>query len=174
MRSLEQPSRLLQHAPRRVAPVIRSDRLFIFDQPPDRVWEAMGRTSAYTRWWPWLRRLDAAGLVTGDVWSCHIQPPLPYFLRFTITLDEVVPKEFARATVAGDITGTAAFTLAPTGDGGSEGRLVSDLAPASAVLRAFAVVARPLVVWGHDWVLAEGIRQFRARGLAEQQAPPGA
>ena len=145
--------------------MIRSDRRFSFDQPPAAVWEAMAHTSAYTRWWPWLRRLDAAGLVAGDVWSCHIQPPLPYFLRFTITLDEVVPTSSAAATIAGDITGTARFTLEPTDDGGSEGRLVSDLAPASPVLRGFAVVARPLVVWGHDWVLAEGIRQFKARGL---------
>ncbi len=149
--------------------MIRSDRRFSFDRPPAEVWEAMGRTAAYTTWWPWLRRFDAVGLVAGDVWSCHIQPPLPYYLRFTITLDEVVTLESARATVAGDIRGTAEFTLDPTGDGGSEGRLVSDLAPASSVLRAFAVVARPLVVWGHDWVIAEGIRQFRDRGLADDR-----
>jgi len=148
--------------------VIRSDRRFAFDQPPDEVWATMARTSEFTRWWPWLRRLDAEGLVTGDVWSCHIQPPLPYFLRFTIALDEVVPGEWVRATVAGDITGTATLTLDPTEGGGSEARLVSDLAPASSVLRAFAVVARPLVVWGHDWVLGEGIRQFRDRALAER------
>ncbi len=148
--------------------MIRSDRRFTFGQPPEQVWGAMARTTEFTRWWPWLRRLEAEGLVSGDVWSCHIQPPLPYFLRFTISLDEVIPGESARATVAGDITGTAALTLAPTDDGGSEARLVSDLAPASSVLRAFSVVARPLVVWGHDWVLGEGIRQFRDRALAER------
>ena len=146
--------------------MIRSDRRFAFDRPPPEVWAAMARTDAYTRWWPWLRRLDATGLVEGDVWTCHIQPPLPYFLRFTITLDEVVQGELARATIAGDIVGTAEFSLAPTDDGRSEGRLVSDLAPSSPVLRAFALVARPLVVWGHDWVLDEGVRQFQARGLA--------
>jgi len=148
--------------------MICSDRRFAFDQPPAQVWEVMARTSSYTTWWPWLRRLEATGLVAGDVWSCHIQPPLPYFLRFTITLDEVVPGESARATVAGDIMGSADLTLAPTDDGGSVARLVSDLAPASAVLRGFATVARPLVVWGHDWVLGEGIRQFKARGLEER------
>jgi uncharacterized protein YndB with AHSA1/START domain len=147
--------------------VIRSDRRFTFEQPPDVVWAAMGNTSAYTRWWPWLRRFEAGGLVTGDVWTCHIQPPLPYFLRFTITLDEVVPEASASATVAGDIGGSAVLTLVAGGAGGTEVRLVSDLAPASPVLRAFATVARPLVVWGHDWVLAEGIRQFKSRALRE-------
>jgi len=152
--------------------VIRSDRCFTFDQAAAEVWAAMACTSEYTRWWPWLRRLEATGLVAGDVWSCHIQPPLPYFLRFTVTLDEVVGGEYVRASVAGDITGTAAFTLAPTADGGSVARLVSDLAPASSVLRAFAAVARPVVVWGHDWVIAEGVLQFRARGLAHQGHGP--
>ena len=145
--------------------MIRSDRRFAFDQPPDQVWAAMGNTSAYTRWWPWLRRFEARGLVTGDVWTCHIQPPLPYFLRFTITLDEVVPEASVTATLAGDIAGTAELAVAGGDAGGCDVRLVSDLAPASGVLRAFAVVARPLVVWGHDWVLAEGVRQFKAKGL---------
>lgn len=152
--------------------MIRSDRRFTFDRPPAEVWTAMARTEAYTRWWPWLRHLDAQGLVTGDVWSCHIQPPLPYFLRFTIALDDVDPGRSARATVAGDITGAASLTLAASEDGGSVVRLVSDLAPSSSVLRAFAVVARPLVVWGHDWVLAEGIRQFRHRALPGGQGSP--
>ena len=40
--------------------MIRSDRRFSFDRPPEEVWEAMGCTSAYTRWWPWLRHLDAS------------------------------------------------------------------------------------------------------------------
>jgi len=151
--------------------VIRSDRRFTFDQPPDQVWAVMARTSAYTRWWPWLRRFEARGLVAGDVWSCHIQPPLPYFLRFTITLEDVVPGQSARAVVAGDIRGTAVLTLAGTEVGGSLVRLESDLAPASPVLRAFAAAARPLVVWGHDWVLGEGIRQFRARGLGSEHRP---
>lgn len=151
--------------------MIRSDRRFTFEQPPPEVWEVMADTSAYTRWWPWLRHLDATALVTGEVWSCHIQPPLPYSLRFTIALDEVVPAALARATVAGDITGTAELTLEPAAEGGTAGRLVSDLAPASPVLRTFAAVARPLVVWGHDWVLAEGIRQFKARGLPQVTEP---
>lgn len=147
--------------------MIRSDQRFTFSENPEEVWAVMARTSAYTAWWPWLRRFEARGLVVSDVWSCHIQPPLPYFLRFTITLDDVVPVRSARAIVAGDITGTASLTLDATDGGGSEARLISELAPSAAVLRAFAVVARPLVVWGHDWVMAEGIRQFRAKGLTE-------
>ena len=151
--------------------MIRSDQRFSFDRPPSEVWAALADTTAYRSWWPWLSRLDASGLVAGDVWSCHIQPPLPYALRFTVTLDEVVPEALARASVRGDVRGTAELTLEPADGGRASGRLVSDLAPASPVLRAFAVVARPLVVWGHDWVLAEGLRQFRVRGLGQVPEP---
>lgn len=145
--------------------MVRSDRRITFDSPPPVVWEAMTRTGSYTDWWPWLRRLDAVGLVEGDVWGCHVQPPLPYSLRFSITLEAVVEGRAVVAAVAGDIAGAARVDLAATGDGSTVVHVVSDLEPAAGVLRAFAVVARPLVVWGHDWVIDQGVRQFRDRAL---------
>ena len=145
--------------------MIRSDRRITFGAPPAEVWEALTRTGMYTAWWPWLRRLDAVGLVAEDVWSCHVQPPLPYSLRFTITLDEVVDGRSVRATVAGEIVGSARVELLPAGPAATVVHFVSDLAPAAGALRAFAAVARPLVAWGHDWVIDQGIRQFRGRAL---------
>ena len=125
----------------------------------------MACTGAYTTWWPWLRRLDAVGIVEGDDWDCHVQPPLPYALRFTITIGEVVEGRSVRATVAGEIVGTARVELSPAGDAATIVHFVSDLAPAGGPLRAFATIARPLVAWGHDWVISQGIRQFRAQAL---------
>lgn len=151
--------------------MIRSDRRVIFDEPLAEVWEAMTSTGDYVAWWPWLRRLDAVGLTAGDVWTCHVQPPLPYSLRFTITLGDVEPGRSVVATVAGDIVGTAQVTLSPAGEA-TEVHAVSDLAPAAGVLRAFARAARPLVTWGHDWVLDQGVRQFRGRGSPSPPPPP--
>ncbi len=145
--------------------MIRSDRRITFGVPPAEVWEALTRTGMYTTWWPWLRRLDAVGLVAGDVWACHVQPPLPYSLRFTITLDEVVAGRSVRATVAGEIVGSAFVELCAAGGATTVVHFVSDLAPAAGMLRAFAAVARPLVTWGHDWVIDQGIGQFRAGAL---------
>ncbi len=145
--------------------MIRSDRRITFDGSPADVWEAMTRTGTYTTWWPWLRHLDASGLVAGDVWVCHVQPPLPYSLRFTITLDEVVEGRSVRATVAGEIVGSASVELIASGAASTVVHFTSDLAPAAGVLRAFAACARPLVTWGHDWVIDQGIRQFRAGAL---------
>ena len=145
--------------------MIRTERRIWFECPVEVVWEAMSCTSCYTSWWPWLRRLEAGGLVAGEVWACQVQPPLPYSLRFTIAIDEVRPCRFVRASVSGDIVGSAWVDLSPAEEGGTEVHVASDLAPAAGVLRSFARVARPLVTWGHDWVLEQGIRQFRDRAL---------
>ena len=142
--------------------MIRSDRRFQFSCSRSELWETIVHTDQYRLWWPWLRKLDAPdGFVEGSEWLCVVQPPLPYRLQFTIALDEVESPTRARATISGDIRGTAELLVTET-EGGCEARMVSDLGPASPVLRAFAQVARPLVAWGHDWVLDQGARQFRA------------
>ncbi len=122
----------------------------------------MGHVDRYRSWWPWLRELDAEGLRTGDVWTCVVQPPLPYRLRFDLTLDEVVPERSVAATVSGDIEGSASFEITEVA-GGSELHLASSLAPRHPVLRAMGAVAHPIARFGHDWVLDTGLRQFRDR-----------
>lgn len=143
---------------------MRSDRRYRFPVPPEELWAAFGRTGEYRAWWPWLRGLEGAEFVEGATWRCEVQPPLPYSLRFDLTLEEVEAPRFVTASVSGDIAGHAAIdvTAAP---GGSELRLVATLGPDSAMLRTIARVAHPLVRFGHDWVIDTGLRQFRRRAL---------
>src|SRR3546814_200669 len=129
---------------------VRSDRRYGFDHPAPVVWEAATNIDCYTSWWPWLRGFEATAFATGAVWHAVAKPPLPYRVRLVITLQDVVPCRFVRAAVAGDVRGWAEITIADT-DAGCEARLVSELAPASALLRTLAVVARPAVRFGHDW-----------------------
>jgi uncharacterized protein YndB with AHSA1/START domain len=143
---------------------IRSDRTYRFDHPPDAVWAAIGRVDAFQSWWPWLRRFEAEALVAGDRWDCTIRPPVPYALHVTVALDEVEAPRRIRATVSGDIHGTAAVTLEET-PGGSALRLVSELAPHGQTLRHVTRWAPWLSRFGHDWVLDTGLRQFRSRAL---------
>lgn len=143
---------------------VRSDRRYRFDASPDELWAALTNVGDYRQWWPWLRRFDGDAFATGERWTCVVQPPLPYSLRFALSLDEVVEGERVDATVTGDIVGTAHLELTPDGTG-SELALASQLAPANSMLRAIAVVARPVVRFGHDWVLDTGLRQFRASAL---------
>ncbi len=143
---------------------IHSDRRYLFDAERAAVWAAIARTDRYQRWWPWLREFDGASFSQGARWDCVVKPPLPYKLRFDVVLTEVVEGDVVRARIAGDITGSAELT-ASDHEAGCELRLVSDLSPASGALRLVARVARPVVAFGHDWVLDTGARQFRDLAL---------
>lgn len=105
-----------------------------------------------------------------------MQPPLPYALHFELAIDEVVAGELVTATISGDLEGSARLEvreLPDVEDTRSEIRLRSDLAPTNRVLRTFAAVARPVVRFGHDWVLDTGVQQFRSRGLSGGRATDG-
>ena len=143
---------------------VRSDRRYRFPVGPEELWPVLTRVEDYRSWWPWLRGFDATSFEAGQAWTCVVQPPLPYTLRFRIVLDAVDPERGAAATVDGDIVGDARLQLTATDDG-CEARLVSHLSPANQVLRAVALVARPVARLGHDWVLDTGLRQFRSRAL---------
>jgi hypothetical protein len=125
----------------------------------------MADVGAYRSWWPWLTRFDADGFEPGSTWRCAVQPPMPYTLRFTIRLDDVDAPARASATISGDIEGEATLSIDGNADGGSTVRLRSALAPANPLLRGVALFARPIVRFGHDWVLDTGASQFRRRAL---------
>lgn len=153
--------------------LVRSDRRFRFALPARRVWDAATEIGEYESWWSWLHRFDATAFEPGAVWTCVVKPPLPYWVRLTITLEEVVPSSFVRASVGGDATGTAAVTFSDVGaEGGCEARLVSALAPSSGLLRVLAGIARPVVRRGHDWVLDAGVRQFTDAALPKVDPDP--
>lgn len=143
----------------------RSDRTWCFDEEPDELWAAIVRTDRYPVWWPWLRHFDdGEGFLQGASWRCVVAPPLPYVVRFDVHLEQVEEGRAVTSRVSGDISGTAVLTIAD-GGGTTEARLVSSLRPANPVLQSFGLVARPLVEWGHDWVLDHGRRQFVDRAL---------
>ena len=134
------------------------------------MWEGITRVSEFSSWWPWLRHFDGAELVTGSVWTCVVQPPLPYSLRFTVALDQVVAPSFVHATVAGDVAGTASLVLEEEG-AGSLAVFNSSLSPHQGVLRTVAALAPRVARYGHDWVLDTGARQFIR--VVEASSRPG-
>jgi uncharacterized protein YndB with AHSA1/START domain len=150
-----------------VAP-IRSERLATFAEPPEVVWAALSDVGAYRRWWPWLTELEADGFDAGSSWTCRVRPPLPYSLRFTLSIEEVEAPRYAVATIAGDIEGHASLDLAPDGNGGTNLRLVSVLRSSNRSLRLLADLGPPIVRFGHDWILDTGLRQFRRRALGSE------
>jgi uncharacterized protein YndB with AHSA1/START domain len=163
---------------------IFSEHRFRFLAPPAEVWTALSAVDSYPAWWPWLRRLDAAGLVQGDSWRCRIRPPLPYAIRCTIDLVTVEPSRLVAARIRGDILGRATISLRPAGAGagagagsiGSSGStdvivtsaLIAHALTARAGARLFPRAARR----GHDWVFDTAARQFGEAHGWKVSAPP--
>lgn len=133
--------------------------------PPTELWEALSRTEDYPGWWTWLRRFQGDGLVAGGRTHCEVRAPLPYSLRFDVAIQTLEPARLVEAAVTGDIQGPARLEIEPA-DPGSAVRLVWMVEVRDPVLRAGAVFGRPLMQWGHEWVVANGVSQFRRRALA--------
>jgi hypothetical protein len=156
-----------------VATRLRTDRTYRYPFTAAELWDRLQRVEAYTTWWPWLRDFDGRHLAAGEVWSCTVQPPLPYAVRFTVAFDDVDAGQRVDTTIGGDIAGTATLHLLE-GDGNDAGgasalRLVADLSPRKRSMQALSTLARPLATFGHHWVLDTGARQF-AEGLGGQSA----
>lgn len=141
---------------------LRSDRSFRFELPRAVMWDTFTRIDEYRAWWPWLAGFDGEAFESGVRWRCQVRPPLPYSLDFNVTLLDVVPQEFVRARIDGDIDGWAELSAADR-EVGCDLRLRSALSPRNRLLRLVALGARPVARFGHDWVLDSGIRQFRCR-----------
>jgi hypothetical protein len=124
----------------------------------------MASVDRYRVWWPWLRRFDADGLSTGDVWTATVQPPLPYRVSFDLHLTEVHAPRVIAADVTGDIEGSARLEVSAFDDG-SELHFISELTPTNSVLRVVTRLAAPIARYGHEWVLTTGLEQFRNRAL---------
>ena len=122
----------------------------------------MTAVDRYRDWWPWLLGFDATTLAEGERWACTLRPPVPYVVRFTVELVEVVPCERVVATLSGDLRGSATLTLAERA-GGCELALSSDLeamrGPVASLSRWLPDVTR----WCHDHVLDVGIERFAAQ-----------
>lgn len=126
------------------------------------MWTALEAVDEYPRWWPWLRRFDAAALVTGERWSARIRVPLPWALRFELDLREVRAPVRVEAVLAGDIEGTASITVTPQGAGSSI-RLQSALAPRHRLLRAVNRSLPSVSRRVHDHVVDNAFGQFASR-----------
>ena len=105
-----------------------------------------------------------------------MQPPLPYAVRFSVAFDDGVDGPEIVTTIAGDIGGAATLQWLAGNEGDTDDdaaretldrsrlRLTAELAPQKRSMLALSMLARPLVTFGHHWVLDTGARQF-AEGL---------
>jgi uncharacterized protein YndB with AHSA1/START domain len=142
----------------------RFDRRFQLAATPEALWLTLERTDDYPTWWSWLRELEGGELREGAVARCAVQGPLPYTLRFEITVERVVAHQRIHTQVSGDLDGPARLEIEP-GPGGSTARLAWSLELQDSLLRPLSWVARPAMVWAHDRVIEMGLRDFERRAL---------
>jgi hypothetical protein len=143
---------------------IHSERHYRLGAGRPEVWRALTSVERYRSWWPWLEHFDGTAFESGATWSCVVKPPLPYRLRFRITLDEVREGEAARARVDGDIRGRAEIVLTAAQQG-CELALCSELDAAGGAAKSLVRWMPWVAAFGHDWVIDTGARQFRAQAL---------
>ena len=124
----------------------------------------MSDTSAFPRWWPWLRSFDPVALERGAQTRCSIGPPLPYVLTLSIAVTSVIPEALVAVVVSGDLAGPARLEIEPSATG-STARLAWELEVCRPMLRLAAGVARPILQWGHDSVVSNGVDQFRRAAI---------
>lgn len=147
-------------------------RSFAFDVTPDHLWETLARTERYPEWWPWLVGFDLPALAPGHTAACVVQAPLPYRLNVDVHLHEVEAGRLVRTEVTGDLLGPASLELAEDG-AGTLATLSWTLRPQGRLLRTLARTMRPVLLWGHDRIVEQGLRQFVDRALvADQPATP--
>jgi hypothetical protein len=136
----------------------------VFAVGPDEFFDTVTRTDEFTDWWSWLRRCDIEGVYPGARAACLIQAPLPYALRLTIEVEQVVRGALIATHVTGDLRGPARLELEPHADG-CRARLVWSLELCDPMLRSLSYVARPAMAWAHDRVVAAGVAEFERRAL---------
>lgn len=132
--------------------------------PPELLWSALADTSRYPDWFPWLEAYDAGPLRAGTTARFVVRPPLPYRLVVSVDVLRVEDGSVVEGTVGGDLSGPARLEVSPDGEG-SAARLAWEVELTRPSLRRLERVARPAMVWGHDTVVAVGLRRFRQRAL---------
>ncbi|MEZ5239736.1 MAG: hypothetical protein R2716_12590 [Microthrixaceae bacterium] len=141
------------------------------------LWQTLQRTDRYQEWWDWLREFDGAPLQPGERADAVIDPPLPYSLSVRITLVDVVPERTIEAAVTGDLDGSATLELhdgpAHSADTCCDARLVWHLSLRHRLVGPTAWMLRPVLEWGHRWVINTGMRQFRTNALPDTEPPAG-
>ncbi len=128
----------------------------------DDVWARIAEPERFDEWWGWLREFEVLGegMTDGSVLRGRVVPPVPYSFAVDIHIVEVVPARHVRAKLSGDLAGQARIGVEPAQHGCAI-TVAWQLEMRTSALRAAAHVARPVIVWGHDQVVASTVRRFR-------------
>ncbi|MFF5425040.1 MULTISPECIES: SRPBCC family protein [unclassified Streptomyces] len=128
------------------------------DAPPATVYAVLERPEDYPRWWPQVRE---AVPVDGTEGTARFRSFLPYDLVVTVRALRRDPRAHVlEVGLGGDLDGWARWTLTPEGSG-TRALYEQEVEVRAPLMRAFAVVGRPLFRANHALMMRSG-----RRGLA--------
>jgi hypothetical protein len=136
-----------------------------FDQPIDRVWEAINKAEDYPHWWPnilyykCLTPNNPRGI--GACGQRAVRGFLPYSLEYTTTITKTeAPRDLAYLA-EGDLVGDGRFALHEVAEG-TEVVLFWNVATKGRWLNFLAPILKWLFAWNHHYVMQRGQRGLAA------------
>jgi uncharacterized protein YndB with AHSA1/START domain len=117
--------------------------------PPERVHDVLVDLEHYPDWWPEVRAVAKLGPDDALV-VCRSR--LPYSLEMRLHAVHRLP-HLLETTIHGDLEGEVRYRLEPDG-AGTRLRFEQDVVVAGRLLGLAAYVARPLLTWNHDRMMA--------------------
>ncbi len=126
--------------------------------PVAQVAEVLVDLERYPEWWPQVR---AVGWLGPDDGLVLCRSALPYTLALRLRARRREPPALEVA-LEGDLTGTVRWHLTEEPGGGTRVDVEQDVV-AGGGLALLSAVARPLLRWNHDRMMADGMRGLRAR-----------
>lgn len=130
--------------------------------PRDEVAAVLLDLQQYPRWWPAVAAVASLGPDDALV-LCRSR--LPYTLELRLHAQERGP-ETLTTTIEGDLAGWARWRLAES-PGGTELRYHQEVEVTGVVMRWASRIARPVLVWNHDTMMAS-CREGLTRRLRER------
>lgn len=128
--------------------------------PIEQVWQVLREPQHWPSWWPYVLALSEleAGAATG-VGARHLvtwTSRLPYSLRLTTVVTEVVAPTRIEIAASGDLVGAGTWSLQPAGDRLTLVEYRWRVHLDKAWMRWLAPLLRPAFAWNHQAVMAAG------------------
>lgn len=126
---------------------------WLVDVPVDRVQACLADLAHYPDWWPEVRAVARIGARDARV---LVRSRLPYTLDLLLHAEEGTTPGELRTTLDGDLIGWARWELTEHG-GRTSLRFDQEVIVAGRLLGWASRVARPLLAWNHDQMMASAI-----------------
>lgn len=143
---------------------ISFDGSFHFPVAPGELWALIEDPRNFGHWWSWLHNVECTDrrIVAGSVLTGVVDPPVPFTMWAEVVIDECERLRHISASVSGDIKGAARLDTSAA-PGGTQVEIGWAVEMMQRRMRVAALVARPLLQWGHDRVVEAAVSGFSRR-----------